>query len=297
MKIDIVIPVYNQPRRLKLVLYGFSKITSVYPFKIIVVDDGSTDNLKIKAIVNEFTNCLDIKYIYQDNGGRAAARNKGTEECEGDLLIFNDGDRIPSKYFVKEHLEFHNNINNKKTLVLGLPKELYISESKIEYSVVERIHENKIKSRLSPFTSSVVNIFDQKGFTDSGIPFISTFSGNMSIQRKLFLETKFNEHIKEWGHENIELGHRLFLNKVQFFLNSDAVNYHLAHPRPKDFYLKGIEYSKSFLKGNNAKDVSLVSNFLLGNISLQSLEMSIGNNDATWLTGPDKEIRNKLIKV
>ena len=65
--------------------------------------------------------------------------------------------------------------------------------------------------------------------TDSGVAWITTFSGNMGIHKK-YLEKAglFNDSFQNWGFEHFELGYRLQKKGVPFY-RIDATNYHLAH--------------------------------------------------------------------
>ena len=53
------------------------------------VDDGSTDNTK--QIVNKISDNR-IKYIYQENSERSAARNNGINHSNGEWICFLDSD-------------------------------------------------------------------------------------------------------------------------------------------------------------------------------------------------------------
>jgi glycosyltransferase involved in cell wall biosynthesis len=55
---------------------------------VIVVDDGSTDDTR--EVVLQYPEKL--KYIYQENRGRSAARNRGIDMAEGKYVAFLDSD-------------------------------------------------------------------------------------------------------------------------------------------------------------------------------------------------------------
>jgi len=135
------------------------------------------------------------------------------------------------------------------------------------------------------FVKNILNIYDSEGISDSALQWLSTFSGNMSIKRKLFERYYFDESFTRWGFENIELGYRMFQDNISFIFNQQAVNYHLAHKRKENFYRDGIEWSIQYLinKYNQHNTMSLLKEYMFGKLSLQQLEISIGNPDASWL--------------
>lgn len=84
--VTVIIPCYNHARFLPIAIK--SVLNQTYnPIEIVVVDDGSTDNTKDVAL--GFT---EIKYIYQENAGLSATRNKGLQESKGDYVLFLDAD-------------------------------------------------------------------------------------------------------------------------------------------------------------------------------------------------------------
>lgn len=56
--------------------------------EIIIIDDGSTDDTESR--VREFG--TSVRYIWQENMGVSAARNRGVRESSGDLVAFLDAD-------------------------------------------------------------------------------------------------------------------------------------------------------------------------------------------------------------
>ncbi len=93
-EVSVVIPTYNSAQFLGEALQSiFSQTFDDY--EIIVVNDGSTDDTEsvVKLYINR------IKYIYQENGGPAKARNRGIKESSSKYIAFLDADDIwlPSK--------------------------------------------------------------------------------------------------------------------------------------------------------------------------------------------------------
>ncbi len=87
--ISVIVPTYNRER------YVVAAIESVLaqdyaPVELIVVDDGSTDGTA--AAIDRIG--ADIRYVYQENQGTAAARNAGVALANGSFLAFLDSDDL-----------------------------------------------------------------------------------------------------------------------------------------------------------------------------------------------------------
>jgi glycosyltransferase involved in cell wall biosynthesis len=88
-EISCIIPSFNAADYIQEALDSIQGQT-LKPFETIVVDDGSTDETA-KIIANYGT---PVTYIYQDNAGPGAARNRGIELARGDFLAFLDADDV-----------------------------------------------------------------------------------------------------------------------------------------------------------------------------------------------------------
>ena len=85
--LSVIIPVWNGGRFLAEAIESVLE-QGYAPVEIIVVDDGSTD--QTAQVAADFKDT--VKYIYQSNQGPAAARNKGLEIAQGDIIGFLDAD-------------------------------------------------------------------------------------------------------------------------------------------------------------------------------------------------------------
>lgn len=86
--ISVVLPTYNRARCLSRAIN--SVLNQTYSdFELIVVDDGSTDNTR--ELVEGYSDPR-IRYLYQENAGANAARNRGIEEARGEYIAFHDSD-------------------------------------------------------------------------------------------------------------------------------------------------------------------------------------------------------------
>ena len=87
-KISVVIPLYNKEKSVASTLRTVLNQTFT-DYEIVIVNDGSTDNS-----VAEVEKIYDarIRLINQQNAGVSAARNRGIEEANGELIAFLDAD-------------------------------------------------------------------------------------------------------------------------------------------------------------------------------------------------------------
>lgn len=85
--ISVIIPTYNRAPYLRDALESIFRQT-FKDHEIIVVDDGSTDDTK--QVLAPFMDR--IRYLYQENRGEAAARNRGIGESRGEWIAFLDSD-------------------------------------------------------------------------------------------------------------------------------------------------------------------------------------------------------------
>lgn len=98
--ISIIIPVYNQAKKLAKCLESIKNQTYVN-YEVIIVDDGSTDN--INEIYEKYKQHfgLRLELISQENHGANPARNKGLEHAKGEFLLFCDADLIMEPNMLK----------------------------------------------------------------------------------------------------------------------------------------------------------------------------------------------------
>ena len=106
MKLSVIITTYNSEEWLQKVLVGYSVQTEPN-FEVVIADDGSTE--KTKAIIESFQSQFKfpIVHVWQEDNGfqKCKILNKAILKTNSDYLLFSDGDCIPRKYFVAQHLK------------------------------------------------------------------------------------------------------------------------------------------------------------------------------------------------
>ena len=87
--VSVVIPVYNGAAFLRQAVDSI--VRQGYPnLEILIVDDGSTDDTQ--EVIAGLP--VDVRSLYQDNSGAAAARNRGIRDATSDLISFLDVDDL-----------------------------------------------------------------------------------------------------------------------------------------------------------------------------------------------------------
>ncbi|MBO8162724.1 MAG: glycosyltransferase family 2 protein [Brevibacillus sp.] len=269
-EISVVIPVYNQADALSYTLDGFTEQAGPYrDTPIIVVDDGSDE--PIESVVRSYTEQLPLTYKRITRSGRANARNQGAAQVDEGIVVFCDADRIPAPDFLMAHHQAH--LHGGDPLVIGQVREIYVSNSAARREEIAAICRTPRLQRVPQYCRLVYQIYDRYGNPQAQIPWISTFSGNMSISKARLAQLGgFDETFREWGFEHFEFGYRAFLQGVPFRYQSEAVNIHLAHRRYGPSYEELIRNShRLFLEKHPDPVVERFLDFMLGRLSLQEL--------------------------
>lgn len=146
--VSVIIPVYNCVRYIKDALSSVINQT-MRADEIIVIDDGSTDNLL--EILKPFQN--KIKYYFQPNKGPSTARNKGIKIAKNEIIAFLDSD----DYWHPRKLEKQIKLITYETgFVFCNKKNIYEQEpNRIEYkNYPKKYCSNPIKYLLTDFFAS-----------------------------------------------------------------------------------------------------------------------------------------------
>lgn len=102
---SLIISAADNPIALDLVLEAVSLQTRL-PFEVLIVDDGSDEQTHI--VVEKWRGKLPIRceHFHQAHEffRRAAALNAAVRHACGNYLIFIDGDCLPDRHFVEDHL-------------------------------------------------------------------------------------------------------------------------------------------------------------------------------------------------
>jgi glycosyltransferase involved in cell wall biosynthesis len=171
---SIIIPSYNRAVILPSTIQSVLEQT-YNNWELIIVDDGSTDNTK--EVVEKFVkNDNRIRYIYQENSERSAARNNGIRNSNGKWICFLDSDDTYKKNHLQtlfESIEFDSQ-NNQHF-------EFYFTSQETHYTI-----NNTKKITKTNFDHNQANYFFA---SESIVP------GRVCISKNVLDKLNFDEEI------------------------------------------------------------------------------------------------------
>jgi len=229
MKISVVVTTYNRPDALKKVLDGLLHQTR-RPDEIIIADDGSGN--PTKAMLQPYLNHtqIRIKHVWQEDKGFRAAwiRNKAIVASTGEYLLLLDGDCVPGKYFIRDHLYLAQKgcfFQGKRVLVEKSVEQIF---NRTNCNSSARLIIHALKKEIS----NCHHIIRIPFFPSYKVKKLSGIrSCNMGVFRDdMFAVNGFNHAFKGWGREDSELVVRLFKYGLKRKENPfRAICFHLWH--------------------------------------------------------------------
>jgi glycosyltransferase involved in cell wall biosynthesis len=176
---SVVIPIFNRSQQLALLLERLVRQTVNKEFyEIIVVDDGSSENILkvIKDVQNLNSSRPKIKYVRQNNSGAAVARNTGVKNSSGEIILFIDSDVVPDEFWIESHLQVHAQFPEVSSVVGGQ----WVSEKVA--SIFDKNRNNYSYNKFTKIYSTSL-IITNNLFVDIG----AFDTANMSIKKNIFL--------------------------------------------------------------------------------------------------------------
>ncbi len=108
MKFSIIIPTYNDWKRLQQCVMALENQTlSRDQYEVIVVDNSEDG-----VIPGEVNLPSSVQLIHESQPGSYAARNRGAIAATGDIFAFTDSDCIPDKNWLKNAQKYFNETND-----------------------------------------------------------------------------------------------------------------------------------------------------------------------------------------
>jgi glycosyltransferase involved in cell wall biosynthesis len=195
MKVFIIIPAYNEEKRIAQVLQELS----VLPYEVVVIDDCSAD--KTTDIVRGFKVTLLRHKLNRGQGAALQTGNQYAVEQGADILVHFDGD---GQFLVSEIADFVKQIENGYDVVLG--SRFLGKKSEVP----------KIKNNIIFPIARVVNLF-------FGIRLTDPQSGFRAFSRKA---AQFLQIENDGGAHCSEIASKAFKNKLKIKEIPIFVQYH-----------------------------------------------------------------------
>jgi GT2 family glycosyltransferase len=230
LKASIIIPTYNSKKLLESCLISLNHQTVSHEddFEVVVIDDGSDDGTDI--LVGSMNTTYEINYFHKKRdaySSRSAARNKGVNISNGDIIIFLDGDQIAPPTFVSEHLKSHK--LNDNLVVIGFRE--YLCKGEINTEVLQCGFTLEALPLIETYDEriKILERFSKK-LQELESSWHLFWTCNVSVSKNNLLKVGgFDENFLNWGLEDCELGYKLYKNNLLFIYNKDAIVYHQYH--------------------------------------------------------------------
>lgn len=102
---SIIIPTYNRPGQLQAVLQALASQSVLrQSLEVLVIDDGSHESYQ--SVISQAWP-FQLRYIRQENQGEVAARNRGANLAQSQLIIFLDDDIYVEPQYIAEMAAEH----------------------------------------------------------------------------------------------------------------------------------------------------------------------------------------------
>ena len=199
--VTVIIPTFNREQFLKEAVD--SVLSQTYDdFELIVVDDGSTD--KTKKMLQDYGQRL--TYIFQENRGVSAARNRGIAEAKGELISFLDSDDL----WKRDKLSIQTDLmKSQKGVMISFTDEIWIRKGvRVNPMKKHQKHSGRIYEKCLPLCiispSSVMirrELFDTVGLFDETLSVCEDYDLWLRISSRypvFFIDKKLI--VKRGGH-------------------------------------------------------------------------------------------------
>lgn len=174
-------------------------------FELICIDDGSFSHLNEKnQNINTLTNC---KFIAsKQNVGLSKIRNALAEASKYKFILFIDGDsKVPDDKFILRYL---NAIEGNADVIYG---------GRIHPKVVE--DTRKLRWKYGKYREDLIVAKRKTNI------YKCTLFNNTLIKKKVFDKIKFEESIKQYGHEDTIFAYKLSAIKAKIFhINNPVIH-------------------------------------------------------------------------
>lgn len=224
--VTVIVPCFNEENTISKTI--LSLLALDYPknkLKILIVDDGSTDNSW--SIIKRFKKYQQIELYHKENGGKHTALNFGLEKTTSELVGCLDADSFVDPQTLKKIVIYFEN----KT-VMAVTPAIKAYESKNVIQLMQKAEYN-----LSIFIRRVFSFIDSLFITP----------GPFSIYRKDVF-TNLGGYRKAYHTEDLEIALRMQSNHYKIENAHTATVYTVTPNTLKELYAQRLRWTCGFLK-------------------------------------------------
>lgn len=236
----LIVTTYEMPRHLELVFSALERQTT-RDYEIILCDDGS--GLETQRLVENFKrrSPVGFRHLWQENKGFRKCRilNEALRHAQGETMIFLDGDCVPQRDYVHDHLSHQEpgRYLAGRRVELGPEFSEWLTPGRVRAGVLDK---PSVKLAMSCWRGDSQHL--QRTYRVSweplrrllGMERIDDLKGcNYSLPRKALEELNgFDEAYEGYGREDTDVEIRLQnLGYKIKSLKGLALQYHVWHPR------------------------------------------------------------------
>lgn len=210
VKITVVIPNYNNRKLLSDLLTSLKLIE--IPFKIIIIDNSSTDD-SVSFIKNNFPEITLIEN--KTNKGFAYAVNQGIKLSNTDYVLLLNNDTIVT-----------SNCFNNLIKTIELDSSIFsVSSKMIQYHNKDLIDDAGDEYNILGWSKKRGYNHNITGYNEDSEVF-SACAGAALYRREIFSEIGFFDEDFESYIEDIDISFRARLHGYKIYYSSDAIVYH-----------------------------------------------------------------------
>lgn len=250
--VTAIVPCWNEEKTVARTVHSLLELD--YPkdkFKIMIVDDGSTD--KTWEVIQQFKNNPQIELHTKKNGGKYTALNYGLSKLTTDLVGCLDADSYVHKDTLKKIVYY---FQDKETMAVAPSIKLW--EPKSVLQLLQKIEYG-------------FGIFNRKMFQYMNAIYITP--GPFSIFRKEVFE-KLGPYRHAHNTEDIEIALRMQENGMKIVHAHNAFVYTVPPNTVKKLLVQRIRWSHGFIQ--NAKDYRyMFFKRKYGNVGMFVLPMAV----------------------
>lgn len=241
-QITFIVPAYNAEATLAVTLDSIVRQTS-QSWKLIIVNDGSTDRTEdiAQKYVQQYPE--KVRYLYQQNKGLGGARNSGMDLADTPYISFIDSDDWVKADYVKNIVEqIEKSGKEKPEIILTLP-EIFDENSRC----VQPWYDEPLFNNIFPKDGVCANPQKDKRIYRTDVNQCRKVLRTEFVRR---IQFRFREHVK-W--EDIS-PHFYLMTHCRKCMGVGSIGF---------YYRKGSEHQITASRGKDRMDLITVYNDLL----------------------------------